>query len=139
MRMIQNEVLDEKTTENPQSGIQARSGRIGCGTWLQLCSRGTQFGLNGALIGRWQRQLEGHAPDAFPAYGPAGLIFVLATEGNPRHKRSHLIPLTSKRRALFRKIRERDTKIVKQMLSHVSETDRRVTQKTLETLLAQLK
>jgi hypothetical protein len=28
MIMIQNEVLDEKTTENPQSGIQARSGRV---------------------------------------------------------------------------------------------------------------
>ena len=100
---------------------------------------GRSLGVNGALIGRWQRQLEGHAADAFPAYGPTGLIFVLATEGNPRHKRSPLIPLTSKRRALFRKIRERDMKIVKQMLSHVSETDRRVTQKNLETLLAQLK
>ncbi len=63
----------------------------------------------------------------------------LATEGNPRYKRSPLIALTSKGRALFRKIRNRDTKTVKQMLSHLSETDRRVTQKTLETLLAQLK
>ena len=44
MKVIQNEVLDDKATKNIQSGIQARSGRIGCGTWLQLCSRGTQFG-----------------------------------------------------------------------------------------------
>jgi len=63
----------------------------------------------------------------------------LATKGNPRHKRSPLIALTSKGRALFRKIKKRDAKIVKQMFSHVPEKDRRVTQKTLETLLAQLK
>ena len=42
--MIQNEVLDEKTTKNPQSGIQAKGGRIGGRTWLQLCSFGAQFG-----------------------------------------------------------------------------------------------
>ena len=63
----------------------------------------------------------------------------LATKDNPRHKRSPLITLTSKGKALFRKIKKRDTKIVKQMFSHVPEKDRRVTQKTLETLLAQLK
>jgi DNA-binding MarR family transcriptional regulator len=63
----------------------------------------------------------------------------LATRINPRHKRSPLIALTSKGRALFSKIEKRDTIIVKQMFSHVPETDRRVTQKTLETLLAQLK
>jgi len=62
----------------------------------------------------------------------------LVTKGNPRHKRSPLIALASKGRALFRKIKKRDTKIVKQMFSHVPEEDRRVTQKTLETLLAQL-
>jgi len=44
MKMIQNEVLDDKTTQNIQSGIQARGGRIGGRTWLQLCGRGTQFG-----------------------------------------------------------------------------------------------
>ena len=27
---------------------------------------GRSLGVNGALIGRWQRQLEGHAADAFP-------------------------------------------------------------------------
>jgi DNA-binding MarR family transcriptional regulator len=63
----------------------------------------------------------------------------LATKGNPRHKRSPLIALTSKGRALFRKIKKRDAKIVKQIFSHVPEKDRRVTQKTLEILLAQLK
>ena len=62
----------------------------------------------------------------------------LATKGNPRHKRSPLIALTSKGRALFSEIRKRDTIIVKQMFSRVPEKDRRVTQKTLETLLAQL-
>lgn len=63
----------------------------------------------------------------------------LATRDNPRHKRSPLIGLTSKGRALFSEIKKRDTRFVKQMFSHVPEKDRRVTQKTLETLLAQLK
>ena len=30
---------------------------------------GRSLGVNGALIGRWQRQLEGHAADAFPGKG----------------------------------------------------------------------
>jgi len=30
MKMIQNEVLDDEATKNIQSGIQARSGRVGC-------------------------------------------------------------------------------------------------------------
>jgi DNA-binding MarR family transcriptional regulator len=63
----------------------------------------------------------------------------LANKTNPRHKRSPLIALTSKGRALFVKIKKRDIKTVKQMFSHVPEKDRRVTEKTLETLLAQLK
>jgi DNA-binding MarR family transcriptional regulator len=63
----------------------------------------------------------------------------LATKSNPRHKRSPLNVLTSKGRALFGEIRKRDTIIVEQMFSHVPEEDRRVTQKTLETLLDQLK
>jgi DNA-binding MarR family transcriptional regulator len=63
----------------------------------------------------------------------------LATKRNPRHKRSPLIALTSKGRALFRKIKKRDAITVEQMFSHVPEKDRRVTKKTLETLLAQLK
>jgi DNA-binding MarR family transcriptional regulator len=62
----------------------------------------------------------------------------LATKSNPRHKRSPLIALTSKGRALFRKIRKRDTNIVNRIFAEVPEIDRRVTQKTLETLLAQL-
>ena len=32
--MIRNEVLNEKTTQASQSGIQARSGGIGGGAWL---------------------------------------------------------------------------------------------------------
>ncbi len=62
----------------------------------------------------------------------------LATKANPRHKRSPLIALTSEGRALFGRIKKRDIKTVKQMFSHVPKKDRRVTQKTLETLLAQL-
>ncbi len=30
---------------------------------------GRSLGVNGALIGRWQRQLEGQAADAFPGKG----------------------------------------------------------------------
>ncbi len=63
----------------------------------------------------------------------------LVTKSNPRHKRSPLIALTSKGRALFGKIKKRDTITVEQMFSRVPEKDRRVTQKTLETLLDQLK
>ena len=32
MKEIQDEVLDEQGTKNPQSGVQARSGGIGVGT-----------------------------------------------------------------------------------------------------------
>ncbi len=62
----------------------------------------------------------------------------LVSKRNPRHKRSPLIALTNKGKALFGEIKKRDTITVRQMFSHVPDMDRRVTQKTLETLLAQL-
>ena len=64
---------------------------------------------------------------------------LLAKKTNPRHKRSQLIALTSRGRALFRRIKDRDTNTIREMFSQISESDRRVTQETLETLLAKLK
>ncbi len=64
---------------------------------------------------------------------------LLVTQTNPSHKRSSLVTLTTSGKTLFKKIRARDDKIVKQLFSHVSGNELRVTQKTLETLLAQLK
>lgn len=63
---------------------------------------------------------------------------ILVAEVNPRHKRSPLIALTNKGKRMFRTIRTRDTKIIKRLFSNVPEKDRRITQKTLETLLAEL-
>ena len=64
---------------------------------------------------------------------------ILASKTNPRHKRSSFISLTSKGKKMFGKIKGRDTNAIKELFACVSEKDRRVTQKTLETLLAQLK
>ena len=58
---------------------------------------------------------------------------------NPRHKRSPLIVLTNKGKALFGKIRKRDEEAVRRLFSQVAEKDRRVTKRTLEALLAQLR
>jgi DNA-binding MarR family transcriptional regulator len=58
---------------------------------------------------------------------------------NPRHKRSPLMALTSKGRALFKTIRAQDTKTVNQLFSHISESDMHVTQETLKSLLEKLK
>ena len=63
---------------------------------------------------------------------------ILATNVNPRHKRSPLISLTRKGKGLFKTIRVRDTEAVKKLFSTVPEKDRRTTLKTLETLLAKL-
>lgn len=63
---------------------------------------------------------------------------ILAANVNPRHKRSPLISLTDKGKRLFRTIKSRETKVIKKLFSDVPEKDRRVTQKTLETLLAEL-
>jgi DNA-binding MarR family transcriptional regulator len=64
---------------------------------------------------------------------------ILVAKVNPRHKRSPLIALTDKGKKLFRTIKARDTKAIKQLFSNIPEKDRCITQKTLETLLAELK
>lgn len=64
---------------------------------------------------------------------------LLTKEVNPRHKRSQLIALTRRGRALFKKIKDRDLNIINQLFSQISENDRRVTQSTLESLLEKLK
>ena len=64
---------------------------------------------------------------------------ILVTDVNPRHKRSPLIALTGKGKRMFRRIKARDTRAIKKMFSNIPENDRRITQKTLETLLAELK
>jgi len=63
---------------------------------------------------------------------------LLATRDNPRHKRSPLIALTDDGKALFKRIRNRDKKIVEQLFAAIPASDRRATQKTLEALLAQI-
>jgi DNA-binding MarR family transcriptional regulator len=63
---------------------------------------------------------------------------ILATAVNPRHKRSPLIALTGKGKELFQTIKARDARAIKKLFSNVPEKDRRITQKTLETLLAEL-
>ena len=62
----------------------------------------------------------------------------VATEVNPRHKRSPLIALTGKGKGLFQTIKARDARVIKKMFSNVPEKDRCITQKTLQTLLTEL-
>lgn len=64
---------------------------------------------------------------------------LLKSQENPRHKRSPLIVLTAKGRDLFADIKEQDLELVEALFSPVSAEERRVTQKTLATLLEQLK
>jgi DNA-binding MarR family transcriptional regulator len=64
---------------------------------------------------------------------------LLTTKDNPRHKRSPLISLTAKGRNLFSRIKEQDYKTVEKLFSAISAKERHTTQKTLETLLAQLR
>lgn len=63
---------------------------------------------------------------------------LLVAKVNPRHKRSPLISLTDKGKRLFRTIKSRDTLVVKKLFSNVPAKDRRITQKTLATLLREL-
>ncbi len=63
---------------------------------------------------------------------------LLRTKPNPRHKRSSLIALSGKGRALFQKIRKRDERAVARLFADIPARDRETTQKTLETLLAKL-
>jgi len=63
---------------------------------------------------------------------------LVAVKDNPRHKRSPLVLLTRKGKALFKKIKERDRQIVKQLFSTIPAKDRCTTRTTLEILLTQL-
>ena len=63
---------------------------------------------------------------------------ILVAKINPRHKRSPLISLTEKGKKMFRRIKTRDTRVIKKLFSNVPEKNRRITQKTLATLLAEL-
>jgi len=65
----------------------------------------------------------------------AGLV---GSEVNDRHKRSSLMVLTRKGKSVFQKVKQRDTKALSELFSHVSEKDKRITQKTLQALLAEL-
>lgn len=64
---------------------------------------------------------------------------LLTSKDNPRHKRSSLIALTAKGQKLFARIKEQDCELVEKLFSAISAEERRVTQETLETLLAQLR
>ena len=64
---------------------------------------------------------------------------LLETEVNHRHKRSLLMVLTRKGKSIFQKVKQRDTKALIELFSHVSEKDKRITQETLQALLAELK
>ena len=64
---------------------------------------------------------------------------LLTTDSNPRHKRSPLIALTAKGKGMFRTIKARDTKAVKELFANISMKHRRITQQTLQTLLNEVK
>ena len=54
---------------------------------------------------------------------------------NPSHKRSSLISLSAKGKALFRKIQTRDEKAIKQIFSNIPIDKQRITREVLQTLL----
>ena len=60
----------------------------------------------------------------------------LVTRENPRHKRSPLIALSTSGRALFRKIRTREAKLIEAAFAGTSSRDREVTRDTLGVLLS---
>ena len=67
--MIRNEVINEKATQESQPGVQARGGRLVVEHGYSLAEAGRSLGVNGALIGRWRRELEGDGGEAFPGNG----------------------------------------------------------------------
>ena len=87
------------------------------------------------IAGRYQVSRQ-HVQVTVNALMESGL---LAAKDNPRHKRSPLIELTAKGRGLFKEIKERDNDAVEQLFSSISAGERTTTQKTLETLLEQLR
>ena len=63
--MIQNEMLNEKTTQETYFGIQTRSGGIG-----DSCTNARQrLNVNANLISRWKQKLEIDSAGAFPGKG----------------------------------------------------------------------
>ena len=60
----------------------------------------------------------------------------LVTRENPRHKRSPLIALSKSGERLFREIRAREAKLVRDAFAGTSSKDRGVTRDTLGTLLS---
>jgi len=64
---------------------------------------------------------------------------LLTPQENPRHKRSPLIALTAKGQALFARIKKQDLEVVEALFFPVSDEEMQMTQKTLETLLSQLR
>jgi DNA-binding MarR family transcriptional regulator len=63
---------------------------------------------------------------------------LVATRDNPRHKRSPLIVLSRKGRALFEKIRRQEQTVINEMFSDIPGSDRRRTRQVLEKLLSKL-
>jgi DNA-binding MarR family transcriptional regulator len=63
---------------------------------------------------------------------------LVVMEENPRHKRSSLIVLTTRGKALFRKIRERDRKVIDDLFSGIPAGDKRSTLRTLQAIYSQL-
>lgn len=63
---------------------------------------------------------------------------LVMAEANPRHKRSSLILLTPRGKALFRKIRERDKKVIDELFCGIPAGDKRSTLRTLQALYSQL-
>jgi len=64
---------------------------------------------------------------------------LLTPQENPRHKRSPLIALTAKGQALFARTKKQDLEVVEALFFPVSDEEMQMTQKTLETLLSQLR
>ena len=63
---------------------------------------------------------------------------LIAIEGNPQHKRSSLVTLTTRGKKLFDEIQALDRKLVKELFAGVSQAEQRRTHATLEKLLNHL-
>lgn len=63
---------------------------------------------------------------------------LVTVKDNPRHKRSPLVLLTRKGKALFTKVRERDKQIIEQLFSTIPARAKHTTRTTLENLFTQL-
>lgn len=63
---------------------------------------------------------------------------LLKTRENPRHKRSPLIVLTKRGRALFGTVREREREVIDELFSNIGAEDKRGALRTLEALYSKL-